>query len=106
VRVWNSFAVRTALLGTPLARRFRWRNAAVLAERILCTSWADLQRYRTAKNIALPLDVRQHQMVSTVVSPGFVDKLVKARRFKTPLSLRNSIWSAHQPVNETHALGG
>jgi anaerobic magnesium-protoporphyrin IX monomethyl ester cyclase len=105
VRVWNSFAIRTALIGSPLARRFRWRNAAVLAERILCTSWADLQRYRTAKNIALPLDVRQHQMVSTVVSPGFVDKLVKARRFKSPLSLRNSIWSAHQLAKQTHLLG-
>jgi anaerobic magnesium-protoporphyrin IX monomethyl ester cyclase len=104
VRVWNNFAIRTALIRSPLARRFRWRNVAVLAERILCTSWADLQRYRTAKNVALPLDVRQHQMVSTVMSPSFVDKLVKARRFKSPLSLRNSIWSAHELAKQTRAL--
>jgi hypothetical protein len=39
-------------------------------------------------------------MVDSVVAPGFVAKLVKARRFKTPLSLRNSIWSARQPTKE------
>lgn len=96
-RYWNSFAVRTALIGRPLARRFRWRNAGVLAERLLCTSFADLKRYRTAKNSALSLEARQQQMVGTVVSPGFVARLVKARRFKSPLSLRNSLWSVQKP---------
>ncbi len=92
--VWNTFAIRTALIGPPLLRRFRWRNVGVLAERVLCTSWADIRRFRMAKDKTLPLELRQHQIVNSVVAPGSVRRLIKARWFKSPLSLRNSIWSA------------
>jgi anaerobic magnesium-protoporphyrin IX monomethyl ester cyclase len=94
MRSWNGFAVWTALIGPSLLRRFRWRNLAVLAERVLCTSFADLRRYRTAKDASLPLEQRQRQMVDGVISPEFVQQLINARRFKSPLSLRNSIWSS------------
>jgi anaerobic magnesium-protoporphyrin IX monomethyl ester cyclase len=97
---WNNFAIRDALIGRPLAKRFRWRNVSILAERIFCTSWADVRRYRMAKDTSLPLEVRQHNMVDTVIAPSFIEKLVKARRFKSPLSLRNSIWSARQVAKE------
>jgi anaerobic magnesium-protoporphyrin IX monomethyl ester cyclase len=100
LRGWNNHAIRDALVGAPLARRFRWRNVGILAERILCTSWADVRRYRMAKDTSLPLQERQHNMVHTVIAPSFVEKLVKARRFKSPLSLRNSIWSAHRLTKE------
>jgi radical SAM family protein/B12 binding protein len=97
---WNNRAIRDVLIGPPLAKRFRWRNVGILAERILCTSWADVRRYRMAKDTSLPLEVRQHKMVDTVIAPTLVEKLVKARRFKSPLSLRNSIWSASQLTKE------
>jgi anaerobic magnesium-protoporphyrin IX monomethyl ester cyclase len=92
--VWNTFAIKTALIGPPLLRRFRWRNVGVLAERVLCTSWADIKRFRMAKDKSLPLELRQQQIVNSVVAPGSVRRLIKARWFKSPLSLRNSIWSA------------
>jgi radical SAM superfamily enzyme YgiQ (UPF0313 family) len=98
LRNWNSFAIRDALFGSSLARRFRWRNVGILAERILCTSWADIRRYRIAKDTSLPLEERQHRMVDSVIAAAFVEKLVKARRFKSPLSLRNSIWSERRSV--------
>jgi anaerobic magnesium-protoporphyrin IX monomethyl ester cyclase len=100
LRGWNTHAIRDALVGAPLARRFRWRNVGILAERILCTSWADVRRYRIAKDTSLPLEQRQRNMVDSVVAPSFVEKLVKARRFKSPLSLRNSIWSARRSTKE------
>lgn len=96
LKVWNGFAIQTALMGPPLAKRFRWRNVAVFAERMLCTSWADVQRYRTAKDATLPLEERQRRIVSTVIAPNFIQKLVGARYFKSPLSLRNGIWSARR----------
>jgi hypothetical protein len=53
-----------------------------------------------AKDTSLPLETRQRNMVDSVIAPSFVEKLVKARRFKTPLSLRNSIWSARRSTKE------
>jgi anaerobic magnesium-protoporphyrin IX monomethyl ester cyclase len=100
VLAWNNRAIRDVLIGPPLAKRFRWRNVGILTERILCTSWADVRRYRIAKDTSLPLEVRQHKMVDTVLAPRLVEKLVKARRFKSPLSLRNSIWSVSQLAKE------
>lgn len=91
---WSRFAIGTMLGGHTLARRFLWRNIGVLVERILCTSWADLRRYRMAKNTSVSLERRQQQMVETVIAPAFVRKLIEARRFSGPLGLRNGIWSA------------
>jgi hypothetical protein len=53
-----------------------------------------------AKDTSLPLQERQRNMVDSVIAPSFVEKLVKARRFKSPLSLRNSIWSARRLTKE------
>jgi anaerobic magnesium-protoporphyrin IX monomethyl ester cyclase len=93
---WNPAAIRDVLTGSQLARRFRWRNIGVLMERLLCTSWDDLRRYGMAKDSSLPIEARQQNMVDTVTSASFVERLVKARSFKSPLSLRNNVWSAHR----------
>jgi anaerobic magnesium-protoporphyrin IX monomethyl ester cyclase len=93
---WNAFAIRSALVGTPLSKRFRWRNAGVLAERVLCSTLADMRRYSVAKDTSLPLEARQRKIVDSVLGEGFLETLMKARRFKSPLSLRNGIWSAHR----------
>jgi len=95
-QAWNGFAVRTALVGSPLAKRFRWRNVGVFAERIFCTSLADLRRYRIARDTSLPLELRQQKIIGTVIVRSFIEKLVKVRSFKSPLSLRNGIWSSHK----------
>ena len=95
-RGWNGFAVRTAFFGPWLAFRFRWRNLGVLVERLLCTTLNDLRRYRTAKDTSLPLELRQAMIVDSVINQKFLVKLVEARRFKSPLSLRNGIWSARK----------
>jgi anaerobic magnesium-protoporphyrin IX monomethyl ester cyclase len=100
LRAWSNLAMRDALIGLPLAKRFRWRNIGVLAERILCTSRGDLRRYRMAKDNSLSLELRQQNIVGTVIAPRFVEQLVKARSYKSPLSLRNSIWSARRLAKE------
>ncbi len=96
---WNSRAILDALIGSPLAKQFRWRNVGVMVERILCTTRADVRRYRIAKDTTVPLEIRQQNMIETVITPQYVVKLIKARHFKSPLSLRNSIWSA-RPVGQ------
>jgi anaerobic magnesium-protoporphyrin IX monomethyl ester cyclase len=93
IRGWNNYAIRTAFTGRPWVRRFRWRNLGVFLERMLCSSWDDLRRYRAAKNAALPLDIRQQFIVDSVTSPRAVARLLRARRHKSPLSLRTAIWS-------------
>jgi anaerobic magnesium-protoporphyrin IX monomethyl ester cyclase len=101
---WNRVAIRDALFGLPLAKRFRWRNLFIFAERIICTSRADVRRYRMAKDNSLPLQVRQQNIVTTVTARSFIEQLVGARYFKGPLSLRNGIWSANKvPKRPSHS---
>jgi anaerobic magnesium-protoporphyrin IX monomethyl ester cyclase len=102
LRNWNGVAVRTAFIGPSLARRFRWRNVGVLAERVICTSLADLRRYRIAKDASLPLELRQQNIVDTVITPSFIEKLIKSRSFKSPLALRTGIWSSHPLKKPPH----
>jgi hypothetical protein len=90
---WSGFAVKTAFIGHSLTRRFRWRNIGILAERIVCTSLADLRRYRIARETSLPLPMRQQKIVESVLAPSFIERLVKLRYFKSPLALRTGIWS-------------
>jgi anaerobic magnesium-protoporphyrin IX monomethyl ester cyclase len=82
-----------ALIDRPFARRFRWRHVGILLERVLCSSRNDLRRYRIAQDRCASLEARQQMIVDSVLNPAFVEKLVGARRWKSPLSLRNGFWS-------------
>ena len=81
-RRWNRAAIRAALFGTPFGRRFRWRNLGVVVERIICSSWRDIRRYRVAKDNSIPLDLRQKYIVESVINPRFLAKLVSAQRHR------------------------
>jgi anaerobic magnesium-protoporphyrin IX monomethyl ester cyclase len=100
LKAWNGFAVRTAFFGRSLARRFRWRLLGVVLERLACSSWSDIVRYRIAKDTALSLADRQRLIVESVTSPQAFARLVRARRVKSPLSLRNGLWSV-QPLGDS-----
>jgi radical SAM superfamily enzyme YgiQ (UPF0313 family) len=96
---WNVAAFRTALIGPMWARRFHRRNLAIIAERLMCSSWADIQRYRVAKNPLVPLALRQAYIVDSVINPQFLAKLLRVSRHKSPLALRNGLWSERPPAN-------
>jgi anaerobic magnesium-protoporphyrin IX monomethyl ester cyclase len=96
---WNVAAFKTAFIGPLWARRFHWRNLAVIAERLICSSWADIQRYRVAKNPLVPLASRQAYIVDSVINPRFLARLLRGRRHKSPLTLRNGLWSDRPPAN-------
>lgn len=102
LRAWNGHAVRTAFVGHPLSRRFRWRNLGVLAERLVCTTRDDIRRYRCAKDASLPVAERQRRIVASAAEDGQVRRLAQARWLTSPLSLRNGVWSA-QPVTTSDA---
>jgi anaerobic magnesium-protoporphyrin IX monomethyl ester cyclase len=106
VKAQDGYAIRTAFLGRKLVRRFRWRNLGVLFERLLCSSLADLGRYRMAKDRSVPLGARQRMIVESVTSPEAVARLAGARWHKSPLSLRNSFWSEHPVPNRRAAAIG
>jgi anaerobic magnesium-protoporphyrin IX monomethyl ester cyclase len=91
---WGKFAVRATLSGTPLLHRFLWRNLGVLLERMICTSWGDLHRYRAAKQASLSVDERQRTIVRSAASGEVVARLARARWHRTPLSLRTGLWSS------------
>jgi anaerobic magnesium-protoporphyrin IX monomethyl ester cyclase len=94
----NGFAFRSYFARSPLARRFRWRHVGILAERLLCTSMADIRRYRVAKNESLPLAERQDHIVRSVLNATNLTKLQTRRAWKSPLSLRAGLWSGpHRP---------
>jgi anaerobic magnesium-protoporphyrin IX monomethyl ester cyclase len=88
---WNVVAIKTTLIGPMWARRFHRRNLAVLLERLICSSWDDIQRYRVAKNPLIPLASRQTYIVDSVLNPKFLSKLVRGKRHKSPLTLRNGL---------------
>jgi anaerobic magnesium-protoporphyrin IX monomethyl ester cyclase len=102
---WNTYGIRTAFFGRALVRRFRWRVIGVLVERLLCSSWCDIRRYRFAKDESLALEERQRLIVESAVSSESLARLVAARRCKGPLSLRNGFWSGRPvPDGETRSV--
>jgi anaerobic magnesium-protoporphyrin IX monomethyl ester cyclase len=89
VRDYTSlYAVRSALFGTPVARRFRWRPVGILMERLLCTTPADIWRWRIARTNALDLQARQDRIVQSLLNDRAVARLARRRWWRSPLALR------------------
>lgn len=102
----NGFALKSHFSPSPFVRRFRWRHLSIVSERLLCSSFADITRYRVSKNRSLPLVERQATIVGSVINDRFIEKLARKRVWKSPLSLRTGLWSPrsdrvarHDPVH-------
>lgn len=91
----NLFALRGHFSPSRFERRFRWRHLGVMAERLLCSSAMDIRRFRIAKDQSRPLEERQRSIVGSMIDPPVVRRLASARRWKSPLALRNGLWPAH-----------
>jgi anaerobic magnesium-protoporphyrin IX monomethyl ester cyclase len=89
----NRFALRSHFSRSSFVRRFRWRHVGVISERLLCSSFADIARYRVSKDRSLPLATRQAAIVGSVINDRFIESLAKRRTWKSPLSLRTGWWS-------------
>ena len=87
-------AFRALLGGSPVARRFWWRPPGVILERLLCTTRDDLRRRRLSQRADLTMQQRQEMMVQTVLDKDHIARLARRRRWVSPLSLRNGLWSA------------
>jgi anaerobic magnesium-protoporphyrin IX monomethyl ester cyclase len=94
LRNFDGYVFRALFSSRPVLRRFWWRHLAIATERLLCTTRGDFQRYLWAKAARLPLDERQRRIVDSVLNSRFVDGLVAAKAWKSPLTLRNGFWSA------------
>jgi anaerobic magnesium-protoporphyrin IX monomethyl ester cyclase len=88
------FALRSLVSRSPVARRFRLRPALLLAERLLCTTRADMRRRRIARSTKLTMQERQDLIVATALDPRTIALLARRRRWTSPLSLRTGLWSA------------
>jgi anaerobic magnesium-protoporphyrin IX monomethyl ester cyclase len=91
-------ALRQALAGSPIARRFRWRPVWILAERIVCTSFADVRRYWVSKSKNLNMQQKQDYAVRSVLNPKHVTRLKRKQLFVGPLGLRTSSWTINTIV--------
>lgn len=76
------------LRGGPTTQRFWGSAIGVVAERILMSSRMDLQRYKWSVDPDLDPAERQRRIVGSVLNDDFVDALVRARFWKSPLSFR------------------
>jgi anaerobic magnesium-protoporphyrin IX monomethyl ester cyclase len=88
------FALGSAISGSTVARRFRLRPLAIIAERLLCTTRADMQRRRIARSPILTMQQRQERIVETALGPKAMARLASKSRWTSPLSLRTGLWSS------------
>ena len=87
------FAMRSYVSPSSFRRRFRWRPIGVIAERLACTTMDDLRRFAIAADKSLPVDERQQRIAQSVLSEDAIDKVMRKRWWKSPLGLRNGLWS-------------
>jgi anaerobic magnesium-protoporphyrin IX monomethyl ester cyclase len=87
-----------------MLRRYWWRHLALAGERSLCMTLDDLRRYRWAKDETLSPQARQERMIESVLSERTLAKLERARVWRSPLGLRNGLWSARRFVPTPRAL--
>jgi anaerobic magnesium-protoporphyrin IX monomethyl ester cyclase len=92
----NLFALRAHFSSSRLERRFRWRHVGIMIERLLCSSTMDIRRYVIAKDQSLSLEKRQRSIVRSVINDVVLGRLRSGRRWKSPLVLRNGLWSARK----------
>jgi anaerobic magnesium-protoporphyrin IX monomethyl ester cyclase len=88
------FALRAHLSASRFERRLRWRHIGIIAERLLCSSAMDVRRYVIAKDRSRSLEDRQRSIVGSVINDAVLHRLKTGRRWKSPLALRNGLWSA------------
>jgi hypothetical protein len=74
----------------------RWRHIGIIAERLLCSSAMDIRRYAIAKDQSRSLEDRQRSIVSSVINDTVLHRLKAGGRWKSPLALRNGLWSARK----------
>ena len=87
------FAMRSYVSPSSFRRRFRWRPIGVIAERLACTTMDDLRRFAIAMDKSLPVNERQQRIVESVLSQEAIDKVMRKRWWRSPLGLRNGLWS-------------
>jgi anaerobic magnesium-protoporphyrin IX monomethyl ester cyclase len=100
----SPLALRQAFAGTPVSRRFRWRTLGVLAERVACTSFADLKRFWVSRSKTLTAQQKQDYAVESVLNPAHITRLKGRRRFVAPLGLRTSSWTAPKLLERSNKL--
>lgn len=72
----------------PTTRRFWGSAVGVVAERVLMSRASDIQRFRWAVDTTIDPAKRQDLIVGSVINEALVDRLVGARFWRGPLSLR------------------
>jgi anaerobic magnesium-protoporphyrin IX monomethyl ester cyclase len=92
----SALAVRQAFAGTPISRRFRWRPVGILAERILCTTFADVKRYWVSRSRSLTAQQKQDYAVKSVLDQRNLSRLKNKRSFLAPLGLRTTSWTVRK----------
>jgi anaerobic magnesium-protoporphyrin IX monomethyl ester cyclase len=96
---FTPFALRSVISRSPVARRFRLRPFAVIAERLLCTTRADLRRRRIARSPGLTMQQRQDLIVAAALDPKEIARMAGKSRWTSPLSLRTGLWSNRRPAS-------
>jgi anaerobic magnesium-protoporphyrin IX monomethyl ester cyclase len=103
---FSSVAVRQAIGGSALARRFRWRPVGILLERALCTHFDDIRRYRMAKSKRFSMQQKQDFIVRSVLNPDNVHRLKRKNHWLSPLGVRTGFWttaeSGTKPLGLSH----
>ncbi len=103
---FTPFALRSMVSRSPVARRFRMRPAAIVLERLLCTTRGDILRRRYARSPKLTMQQRQDLIVASVLDPAVVAGIAKRSRWTSPLSLRTGLWSARGPRRQPRPGSG
>jgi anaerobic magnesium-protoporphyrin IX monomethyl ester cyclase len=98
--IWSRLARRAVFSRRSLMRRFFWRNLGVVAERLLCTTQSDIKRYFIARDRTISLAERQRRIAESAIDRKHVSKLSMAHVHKSPLSLRNGLWSLRPVVRD------
>ncbi|MGH7819432.1 MAG: B12-binding domain-containing radical SAM protein, partial [Candidatus Binatia bacterium] len=89
----RGFALRSFFSPDRYTRRTWWRHLGVVSERIACSTRDDLWRRSVAKTESLTLEERQRRIVDPMLGDAFLEHLVRKRFWRSPLALRNGLWS-------------
>lgn len=90
----SPFALSQAFFGSSVAKRFRWRPVGILMERMVCTTIADIRRYRISRSRNLTMQQKQDYAVNSVIDPVHVAHMKDKRLFLAPLGLRTGKWAS------------
>ncbi|MEY9525325.1 B12-binding domain-containing radical SAM protein [Bradyrhizobium japonicum] len=99
----SRLALRQAFSGSAVAKRFRWRPVGILIERMVCTTVADVQRFRVSRSRTLTMQQKQDYCVRSVLDPAHISRLKTKRHFLAPLGFRTSKWIGLKLAKHTPA---